>query len=109
MNTDLQVRFWIVGCVLAFSVLALGLLHWFPWPTRLKRVEAYTLGTSVLLGAPVAAMVITHAAGLVYGQLFWAALLVANAAVGGATVLVAYEIDKHRPVNLEDVHRGPQR
>ena len=109
MSTDLQVRTLVVFLVLALTALTLANLHWFPWPTRLKRVEAYALGVAVLLGVPIGAMVITHAAGLVYGQLFWAGLLVANAAVGGGTVIVAYAIDKRRPVNLEDVHRGPKR
>ncbi len=109
MDANLQVRIIVVGCVLAFSALALSLLHWFPWPKRPACGEAYALGTAVLVGAPVATMVLTHAAGQALGQLFWAGLLVANAVIGGATLLLAYGIDKRRPVNLEDVHRGPQR
>jgi hypothetical protein len=109
MSTDLQLRLVVVFLVLALSALSLSTLHWFPWPTRLKRIEAYALGVVVLLGVPVGAMVITHAAGLMYGQLFWAGLLVANAIVGGTTVILAYAVDKRRPLNLEDVHRGPKR
>lgn len=109
MNTDLQVRVAIVIGVLLLSAVMLGLLHWFPWSQRLKRVEAYTVGVGVLLGIPVATMVLTHAAGLDYGQLFWAGLLAGNAAVSGATVRLAYAIDKRGPINLEDVARGPQR
>lgn len=109
MTTDLQIRVAVAAVVLALTALTLGNLHWYPWPQRLKRVEAYTVGVAVLLGYPIAAMVLTHVAGLAYGQLFWAGLLLANALAGGATVRLAYAIDKRRPINLEDTHRGPQR
>ncbi len=109
MSTDLQLRLAVVLFVLSLTALSLSTLHWFPWSTRLKRVDAFVVGVAVLLGVPIGAMVITHAAGLAYGQLFWAGLLVANAVVGGTTVVLAYAIDRRRPMNLEDVDRGPKR
>ena len=40
---------WYIG--MAVTGLGMAVLHWFPWPRKLRRLEAYALGTgSVLLG-----------------------------------------------------------
>ena len=97
----------VFAAPLAASAVTLTALHWFPWHgglAPLRRTTAYVLGTLVTVGIPVATMLLTAALGLVYGQAFWAALLVANTAVSGATVHVAYWIDGHRALTLEDGH-----
>lgn len=84
----------------------LAAMHWFPWHggTRpLARTTAYMMGTAVVVGAPVATMVLTAALGVQYSSLFWAGLLVANTAVAGATVNLAYWIDQRRAISHADV------
>lgn len=96
----------------AASSLALAALHWFPWhggARPLARVDAYAVGTLVVVGVPVATMLLTAALGIVYGQLFWAALLAANVAVSGATVRLAYWIDSRKALTLEDAHAASGR
>lgn len=101
----------VVFCApLTASALALAAAHWFPWhggARPLSRTSAYAVGTSIIVGAPVAAMLLATAAGLVFAATFWAALLVANVLVGGAVVNLGYWIDAHsRPVTLDDVREA---
>lgn len=95
------------------SSLTLAALHWFPWHGRgyasLSRIAAYTMGTLVVVGVPVATMLLTATLGIVYGQVFWAAVLVANMLVSGATVHLAYWIDSRRALTLEDAHHAQER
>jgi hypothetical protein len=97
------------------STVTLAALHWFPWHggiRPLSRVVAYALGTGVTVGVPVITMVLTAALGLAYGSLFWAALLLANAFISGAAVGMAYWIDGHRALTLDDwseAHRAESR
>ena len=91
---------------LLVSALTLALMHWFPWKDGmdvLSRVEAYAAGTLVTVGVPVVAMLIATALSLHQGELFWAALLVANTAVSGATVKLAYWYDTKRAIERGDV------
>lgn len=91
----------------AVSALSLAAAHWFPWhggARQLRRTTAYAIGTSVVVGVPVLTMIVTWLLGVMYDQLFWAALLVVNAAVSGATVNIAYWIDGRRAVTVEDVY-----
>lgn len=97
----------VFAAPLGASSLALAAAHWFPWHGRarpLARVDAYAVGTAVVVGVPVAAMLLTAALGRLYGQLFWAALLAANVAVSGAVVHLAYWIDSRNALTLEDAH-----
>jgi uncharacterized membrane protein len=65
-------------------VLLLALQHWFPWPRRLKRLEAYAIGTAtVWLGVGMT---------LGWSPLFWKLLLIPVA--GGAGVAIGYAIDR---------------
>lgn len=94
---------------LAASAVSLAAAHWFPWHDRaraLSRLAAYGIGTAVTVGIPAATMVLTHALGLAYGPLFWAALLLCNAAVSGVTVAAAYYVDSRQPVSLEDMRNA---
>lgn len=84
------------------SATTLAAMHWFPHRPR-GHVARYALGTSVVVGVPVAAMLVTAALGLAYPSLFWAALLVVNTAIGGATVAGAYWLDSRRAVGHEEV------
>ncbi len=96
---------------LLFSAITLAALHWFPWysGTRpLSRVAAYTAGTSVVVGVPVVTMLLAASLGIHRLEWFWAALLVANTAVSGGTVSLAYWIDSRRALTLEDGH-APRR
>lgn len=89
------------------SALSLGLAHWFPWHNGariLDRRTAYAIGTSVVVGVPVTTMLLAAALGLHYDQLWWAALLLVNTAVSGATVNLAYWIDSRRAVTREEAH-----
>lgn len=85
------------------SVLTTAVLHWFPGATAQHAITRYALGTAVTVGVPAAAMLLSAALGLSYGHLFWAALLLVNAIVSGATVNIAYWIDRHLPITLDDV------
>lgn len=102
----------VFAAPLGASVVTLAAMHWFPWHNGarpLRRTAAYTAGTLVVVGIPVAAMLLVTALGAAYGQLFWAALLVANAIASGATVHLAYWIDSHRALTLEDTHADDRR
>ena len=97
---------------LAFSVLTLAWMHWFPWKSDadvLTRVEAYTAGTLVTVGVPVCAMLIAAALGLHHGELFWACLLIANTAVSGLIVKACYWYDGKRAINRQDVADASKR
>ena len=97
---------------LLISALTLAWMHWFPWKDDadlLTRIEAYTAGTLVTVGVPVAAMLIAAAVGLNQGELFWATLLTVNATVSGATVKLAYWYDGKRAISHEDVRNARKR
>lgn len=99
----------LFGVPLVLSSTLLGLLHWFPWnggSVELTRMQAYTTGTLVVVGVPVAAMLVASAVEMEAGQLFWAALLVANTVVSGATVKVAYWIDSGKAIGQEEMSHG---
>lgn len=104
----------LFGVPLALSASSLAAMHWYPWRgegnLRLTRVEAYSMGTLVVVGLPVAAMGLSIAMQIVVSLWFWMALLVANMLVGGATVSVAYWVDEKRPLGLEGRdHDAPYR
>jgi hypothetical protein len=81
----------------------LAALHWYPW-RGLSRVAAYALGTCVTVGVPVLTMLAAALLETGYSELTWAAFLVANTIVCGATVQLAYLVDSRRPLTLEDKH-----
>ncbi len=103
----------VFGVPSVMSAITLAALHWFPWhgsgALALKRTDAYAMGTLVVVGVPVAAMLLTASLGIVYGQVFWAAVLMANVLVSGATVHLAYWIDSRRALTLEDAHHAQER
>jgi len=89
------------------SMTTLATMHWYPWNkgTRpLKRVAAYTMGTVVVVGYPVATMFVANALKMSHGEVFWALLLIANVVLSGITVNVAYWIDGNRAVSLEETN-----
>lgn len=91
---------------LVVSSLALTAMHFFPWNRGvrpLERTTAYALGTLVTVGVPVLAMLAAALLAMPQGELFWAALLIVNALVSGATVNGCYWLDKSRGLTLEDV------
>lgn len=88
------------------SSLSLAAAHWFPWHNGarpLRRQSAYTVGTAVVVGVPVATMLLSVALGAHYPTLFWAALLAVNTVMAGATVNVAYWIDSRRAIGHGEV------
>lgn len=94
---------------LAASAISLTALHWLPWnggTKPLERTTAYALGTLVTVGVPALTMIMTALLGLHYGELFWAALLLVNALVSGATVKSCYWLDGTRAISLDEVHHG---
>lgn len=99
----------LFGAPLVVSSLALGLMHWYPYRNgvqSLARTTAYALGTSVTVGVPAMAMLVAHALGMAQGELFWVALVVANTLVSGATVHLAYWIDSHRAISLDEARHA---
>lgn len=97
----------IFGMTGVVSGLALLAAHYFPWNrnrAELERTTAYAIGTSVVVGVPVIAMLLTVLMGDSRGELFWALLLVANTAVCGTTVKLAYWVDEHqvKPISLDE-------
>jgi hypothetical protein len=90
---------------LLISALSLAAMHWFPWhggARPLGRIAAYSAGTTVVVGVPVLTMLLAATLGMHRLEWFWATLLVANTAVSGGTVSLAYWIDSRRALTLED-------
>lgn len=72
------------GIGLTFLLLLVG--HWFPWPSRLPRLWAYTYGcTSIALGIAVWLGV--------SGEWRILAGIVAIGCAGGVAVVLAYQVD----------------
>lgn len=90
---------------LAASSVTLALMHFLPWNNGakpLERTTAYALGTAVTVGVPVWTMIVAAALNLPHSELFWAAFLVCNALVSGATVKGCYWIDGTRAISLDE-------
>lgn len=90
---------------LGASAITLAAMHWFPGAQQLERTTAYAVGTLVTVGVPATTMLLAAALGLSRGELFWAALLLVNALVSGATVNAAYWIDSKgtHAITLDEV------
>lgn len=90
------------------SSMTLAALHWTPIGgganVRDRRI-CYALGSSVLIGVPVAAMRIAEAMGYERKQSYWATFLLANTFVSGLAVQVCYLIDDGQPVTAHDVRK----
>jgi hypothetical protein len=77
-------------------VLLLMLQHWLPWPRRLRRLEAYTIGTAtVWIGVGVA---------LEFAPLFWQLLVIPVAGGIGVAIGYAYDVVRNASVrqSLDD-------
>jgi len=87
------------------SAVTLAAMHWYPQATKLDRKQAYTLGTFVTVGVPAAVMLLAYLLGVSCGELYWASLLLANAAISGGSVHAYYWIDEKRPtpITLDEV------
>lgn len=95
----------LFGVPIALASASLFALHWYPWNRgvrELERLTAYTIGTSVVVGAPVIAMLTAIALEIEHPLSFWVAHLVVNTTVCGATVKFAYFIDDGLALGLED-------
>lgn len=109
MGTITPSSLMLLGIPIAMSTISLAMLHWYPWNkgTRpLPRIRAYTVGTAVVVGFPVAAMLAAVALHAPQGELFWAALLLLNTLASGATVNIAYWIDGNRAISTEEASDG---
>lgn len=96
---------------LAASSVTLAALHWVPWnggTKPLERTTAYTVGTLVTVGVPATTMIMAALLGLAHGELFWAALLLVNALVSGATVKGCYWLDGTRAISLDEARGHAQ-
>jgi len=96
----------LFGTPLVISSLSLATLHWLPWNRgvrELKRTTAYAMGTLVTVGVPAVTMLVAALLAMPQGEVFWAALLLVNALVSGATVNACYMVDAVRALTLEDV------
>jgi hypothetical protein len=97
---------------LFFSSALLAALHWFPWnggEQQLSRLEAYMVGTSVVVGVPVLTMLLVTTLDRSYPEPFWASLLLANSAVSGVTIGGAYWYDSKRPIEQKNVDDATRR
>jgi hypothetical protein len=96
----------LFGVPVTLSVTTLTAMHWYPWHNgtkQLDRITAYTLGTAVVVGFPVVAMLVAAAMHMPQNELFWAALLISNTAASGATVKAAYWVDGNKAVSPEEM------
>lgn len=96
----------LFGVPILLSASTLAWMHFYPWNkgTRpLSRVDAYTMGTAVVVGFPVVAMLIADALQMGKDERFWAVHLIVNAIISGITVKTAYWVDENRPVSTEEV------
>jgi hypothetical protein len=104
-SIDLRDAF-LFGVPVALSASTLAWLHFYPWNKGTKpldRLAAYTVGTAVVVGFPVAAMFAARALHLPQDELFWALLLITNTVASGATVRGAYWVDGQRAVTPEEM------
>lgn len=95
----------LFGVPLAFSSAVLAALHWYPWNRGTKpltRRQAYTIGTLVLMGSPISAMLVSLGLEMRHDEVFWIAHLLATMFVCGSTVNFTYWLDGIRAVSLED-------
>ena len=95
----------LFGVPVALSMSTLAALHFYPWNkgTRpLKRTTAYTIGTAVVVGLPVAAMFAAMGLDKPQNEAFWALLLIVNTVASGATVHACYWVDDNRAVTPQE-------
>jgi len=91
------------------SALALGVLHWLPFAgteeLRDRRI-CYAMGSSVVVGVPAVAMLLSDALAKPHSGTFWAALIVTNLFVSGLAVQVCYWIDdRHaKPISMDEIY-----
>lgn len=75
--------FWL-GVGLTSLLLMVG--HWFPWPVKLHRLAAYTVGSGSILAGASLWLLLSGEASILLG-------LVVFYIVGGATTALTYLID----------------
>jgi hypothetical protein len=68
------------------TVLLLLVGHWFPWPVKLHRLAAYTVGSGSVLAGAALWLLLSNQGGILFG-------LIVLYAAGGATTALAYVID----------------
>jgi predicted permease len=103
-----DILLFVVPIVLAAALL--WGMHFYPWNRRAKPLEpisAYTMGTAVVVGMPIAAMLTAVALDMRKDELFWALHLAVSTCTCGITVKVAYLVDDSDPISLDEVnHNG---
>ena len=75
--------FWL-GVGLTSLLLMVG--HWFPWPVKLHRLAAYTVGSGSILAGASLWLLLSDKASVLLG-------LLVLYAVAGATTVLTYVID----------------
>lgn len=75
--------FWF-GVALTSLLLMVG--HWFPWPVKLHRLAAYTVGSGSVLAGAALWLLLSDKASVLLG-------LLVLYAVAGATTVLTYVID----------------
>lgn len=71
---------------LGLTALLLAVSHWFPWPVKLHRLAAYTVGCTALLAGAAVWLLLSNQTQVWFG-------LLAFFAVAGITVASAYLVD----------------
>jgi hypothetical protein len=95
----------LFGVPITLSASTLFWMHFFPWNkgTRpLGYIARYSMGTTCVVGFPVIAMLVADAMQMPHDERWWASHLIANVAVSGLTVMLAYWIDSNRAVTAEE-------
>ena len=95
----MNLEHWRLATGIAVTGLLYAVQHWAPWPRKLTRLEAYTIGTATLW--------IGLAIWMAPARVFWISL--AFPAVAGLSVGGSYLVD--RVLNWRqraDLHNGPQ-
>jgi hypothetical protein len=95
----------LFGAPIVGACLLLGVAHWYPWnrgAKPLRRREAYAIGTSVVVGSPISAMLLAQAMAIPKDEWFWIAHLIVNTAACGITVSVAHWIDEGTAIGLRE-------
>lgn len=81
------------GICATLPAVAMAAAHWFPWRRLFKRdlhrLEAYTIGTTAIVGTAAIAMAASDGDGHDHSR-----MLLLAAAAAGMTTLVAYTVDE---------------
>lgn len=87
---------------------AMAAAHWFPWQRlfkrELRRLEAYAIGTTAIVGTAAIAIANSEGDGRDHSR-----MLILAAASAGVTTLVAYAVDKFVKLGADNARLSAER